>query len=77
MPKLVRRKIERKYNQGLRSIVKAKYKETGRLEDVAEALGTTRMSLYRWIGRKELAMLKAQGDLERDSETQEINAGVL
>ena len=56
--------IEQAYGMGIRGVIKMLYKRHGNLSGVAVELNVSRVTLYDWIGRQELAMLKAQAGLE-------------
>jgi predicted site-specific integrase-resolvase len=52
------------------------YGEFGTLKAVSEKLGVSRITLYRYLGKEEIAMLKAQAALQRYAEQREISVSV-
>jgi hypothetical protein len=61
--------IEDKFGMDIRSVVYNLYKSNENLEDIASALGVTRVTLYAWIGKAELSLIKAQARYSREAET--------
>lgn len=60
--------IEDKFGMDIRSVVYNLYKSNENLEDIASALGVTRVTLYAWIGKAELSLIKAQARYSREAE---------
>ena len=60
-PKL--QEIESRYGMDIKSIVQMLYRKHDSLIGIANELGVTRPTLYSWIGRYQLQMLKAQAGL--------------
>jgi transcriptional regulator with PAS, ATPase and Fis domain len=71
-----RHEIEQRYRMDIRAIVGKLYRRHRNLAAVAEVLGVSRQSLYVWLGRKEIAMLKAQAGMREGGEDQEIQVSV-
>ena len=59
----------------IRSAVARLYRTHGNLEAVANELGLSRVSLYRYLGKEEIAMLMAQAGVQRNAEQREISVG--
>jgi AcrR family transcriptional regulator len=60
----------------IRGAVARLYGEFGTLKAVSEKLGVSRITLYRYLGKEEIAMLKAQAALQRYAEQREISVSV-
>jgi len=58
--------IEAEYRMDIRAAVSVLYRKHESLGAVASELGVSRVTLYNWIGKRELAMLKAQARIEED-----------
>ena len=67
-------RVEKRHGP-IRGAVARLYRKHGNLEAVANELGLSRMSLYRYVGRAELAMLKAQATMAAQAD-QEISTGI-
>ena len=67
--------IEEKYGMNIRQVVAMLYLRYGNLTGVSYELEVSRQILYRWIGKHEIAMLKAQAGMQRGNVT-EVSAGV-
>jgi len=78
MPKQGWRKLTRleQRHGPIRSAVYRLYREYGNLEGVSNELGISRVTLYRYLGKEEIGMLKAQAVLQQHVEQQEISVGV-
>jgi transcriptional regulator with PAS, ATPase and Fis domain len=71
-----RLEIEKRYRMDIRATVGKLYRRHGNLAAVANDLGVSRQSLYVWLGRQEIAMLKAQAGMREGGEDQEIRFSV-
>ena len=61
----------------IRSAVSRLYRKHGNLEAVAGELGLSRVSLYRYLGKEEIGMLKAQATMAAlEQAAQEISVGL-
>lgn len=60
--------IEDKFGMDIRSVVYNLYKSNESLEDIASVLGVTRVTLYAWIGKAELSLIKAQARYSKEAE---------
>jgi AcrR family transcriptional regulator len=70
-------RIENEYQMGIRAAIGLLYRKHRSLEGIAEELGVSRQLLYKWLGSRELGMLKAQARMREGEETQELVAGVM
>ena len=52
--------LEKEYGAGIRAVVARLYDKHGNLSGVADELNVSRVTLYKWLGRREIAMLRAQ-----------------
>ena len=66
--------LEEQYGAGIRAVVARLYDKHGKLDGVANELGVSRVTLYKWLGRRELAMLKAQS-LMRGMDSDSVSIG--
>ena len=72
-----RQAIEARYRMDIRAVVSRLYRRFGNLEQVAETLEVSRQSLYTWLGKREIAMLKAQAGMRELGEDRDIQVGSL
>jgi AcrR family transcriptional regulator len=68
-PKLIA--LEAQYQMPIRSIVADLFSRHNTLAEVAGELGVTRVTLYTWLGSREIAMLKAMSRFQ--SHMEDIN----
>lgn len=52
--------IERAYGYPIGDVVEMLYKRYGNFEDVASELGTTRQTLYNWVGTERMRRIRVQ-----------------
>jgi len=71
-----REEIEKRYRMSIRATVAKLYRRHHNLAAIAEVLGVSRQSLYVWLGRQEIAMLKAQAGMREGGDDQEIRFSV-
>lgn len=69
--------IEDRFGMGIKSIIYTLFQRTRSLNAIAEELGVSRPTLYAWVGRNELSMLKAQARYREDADLLEIKESVL
>jgi len=69
------RRVEERHGP-IRGAVARLYGEHGNLKAVSAELGISRITLYRYLGKEEIAMLKAQAALQRYAEQREISVSV-
>ena len=69
--------IEGRYGMDIRNVVYSLYQRNDNLASIADEVGVTRATLYTWIGRDELSMLKAQARYRARAEWLEIKESVL
>lgn len=74
-PKMNR--IELTNRMGIRALVGQLYRRHGSLAAVADELGVSRQVIYKWLGSRQIAMLKAQARMREGEETEEIAVGVM
>jgi AcrR family transcriptional regulator len=55
--------LEERYQMPIRAVVATLFIRFGTLVEVANELGVTRVTLYAWLGAKEIALLKAMAHL--------------
>ena len=67
--------IEMRYGMSIRNVVGSLYGDHGSLQAVADELGISRVTLYRYLGKEEIAMLMAQAGVQRNAEQREISVG--
>ena len=61
----------------IRGAVLRLYREHGNLQAVADELGVSRVTLYRYLGKEEIGMLKAQATMAAyDQAVQEVRIGI-
>ena len=65
-PKLIA--LEAQYQMPIRSIVAHLFSRYASLTEVANELGVTRVTLYTWLGSREIAMLKAMSRFQSHAE---------
>ena len=70
-------RIERKNRMGIRAVIAQLYRRHGSLAAVADELGVSRQVIYKWLGSRQIAMLKAQARMREGEETEEIAVGVM
>ena len=55
--------LEVRYQMPIRAVISTLFIRFSTLEEVAKELGVTRVTLYTWLGAKEIALLKAMSHL--------------
>ena len=59
IPKTYRQKaIEIRFGDSIENIFKSTYEKTGSIENVGQALGLNRRTIYKWFGREKIASWK-------------------
>jgi transposase len=71
-----RNRIESKNRMGIRAVIGQLYRRHGSLAAVAQELDVSRQVIYKWLGSREIAMLKAQARMWEGSDTKEIAVGI-
>ena len=69
--------IESRFGMDLRGVVYSLYQRNDNLLAIANEIGVTRATLYTWIGKDELSLLKAQARYRAKAEWLEIKESVL
>jgi AraC-like DNA-binding protein len=70
------RKAEARHGP-IRAAIARLYGKHGNLEAVANELGVSRVTLYRYLGKEEIGMLKAQATMAAlENTVQEISIGI-
>jgi AcrR family transcriptional regulator len=69
------RQIEERHGSIRRAVFEL-YGRHNSLKAVAAGLGITRPTLYRYLGKEELAVLKTQAQLQRLADQREISVGI-
>jgi len=65
--------IESTYGMGIRLVVRQLFEQCSNLDSVAVAFGVSRVTLYKWLGKQEIAMIKAQAGIRRQMEDMPMN----
>ena len=69
--------IEDRYGMGIRQVIYSLFQISDSLQGIAQELGVSRQSLYAWVGRNELSLLKAQARYSISSDLMEVSESAL
>jgi transposase-like protein len=65
--------VEDKFGMGIHQIVYTLFQRHDSLSSIADELGVARGTLYSWLGRNELSLLKAQARYHEEADTREVS----
>jgi transposase-like protein len=65
--------VEERYGMGIHQIVYTLFQRYDSLSEIADELDVSRGTLYTWLGRNELSLLKAQARYHEEADTLEVS----